>query len=84
MSDEVSPSTTLGNSFAPKFFYIHNSKIALKLERNCLKQDKLPFTQRNVVKVLLHTWSRDLTAYFTLKYCLFGAVKITKNVDPDK
>ena len=27
---------------------------------------------------------RDLNSEFTLKYCLFGAVKLTKNADPDK
>ena len=29
-------------------------------------------------------WSRYLNVDFTLKDCLFGAVKITKNADPDK
>ena len=28
--------------------------------------------------------SRDLQTNFTLKDCLFGAVKMTKNADPDK
>ena len=31
------------------------------------------------------TWSKDLNVDFTLKSCcLFGAVKLTKNADPDK
>ena len=29
-------------------------------------------------------WSKDLNADFTLKDCLFGAVKLNKNFDPDK
>ena len=29
-------------------------------------------------------WSQDLNADFTLKECSFGAVKLTKNADPDK
>ena len=65
-------------------FYIHNSELAVKFEENRLKQDKVPFTYRNVVKVILDTWLHNLTAYFTLKYCLFGAAKMTKNVDPHK
>ena len=65
-------------------FYIYNSKIVVKFEGNCLKQDKVPFSHRNVVKVILDTWLRNLTACFTLKYCLFGAAKMTKNVDPHK
>ena len=32
----------------------------------------------------LHIWSQDLNAKFILKYCLFGAVKLTKNADPTK
>ena len=32
----------------------------------------------------LYTWSRDLNSSFTVKHCLFGGVKLTKNVDPDK
>ena len=32
----------------------------------------------------LDTWSRDLNTDFTLKDCLSGAVKVTKNADPDK
>ena len=31
-----------------------------------------------------HKWSQDLNADFTLKDHLFGAVKLTKNPDPDK
>ena len=32
----------------------------------------------------LDTWSRDLNTEFTLKNCLFGAVKLSKNADTDK
>ena len=32
----------------------------------------------------LDIWSRDSNTDFTLKDCLFGAVNVTKNVDPDK
>ena len=60
-------------SFAPKFTYIHNSKIAVRFDRNCLKQDKVSFTDTNVVNVLiahkLDLRSRDLGINFTLKDC---------------
>ena len=60
-------------SFAPKFTYIHNSKIAVRFDRNCLKQDKVSFTHTNVVNVLiaykLDLRSRDLGINFTLKDC---------------
>ena len=29
-------------------------------------------------------WSRELNAKFTLKYCLFEAVKLNKNTNPNK
>ena len=32
----------------------------------------------------LDTWSRDSNTKVTLSYCLFGAVKLTKNDDFDK
>ena len=32
----------------------------------------------------LDTWSWDLNSDFTLKDCLFGGVKLTKNADPDE
>ena len=32
----------------------------------------------------LDKWSRDLSTDFTLKDCLFGSIKLTKNADPDK
>ena len=32
----------------------------------------------------LDRWSRDLNTVFTPKDCLLGAVKLTKNADPDK
>ena len=36
------------------------------------------------ISYLLNEWSKDLNTDFTLGNCLFGAVKITKNTDPDK
>ena len=32
----------------------------------------------------IDTWSRDLNAKFKQGDCLFGALKLTKNADPDK
>ena len=32
----------------------------------------------------LDTWSWDLNVGFTLKYCLFGAIKLTANAGPGK
>ena len=54
----------------------------------CLKQKSVSFLHKNVVNLCisytLDKWSKDLETYFTLGNCLFGAVKLTKNADPDK
>ena len=51
-------------------------------------QQIITFTTRNVVNLFIvcevNTWSQDLNADFTLKDYLFGAVKSTKNANPDK
>ena len=39
---------------------------------------------RLIIVYELDTWPRDLNTDFTLKYYLFGSVKLTKNADPDK
>ena len=36
------------------------------------------------ISCTLSPWLRNLIADFTLKNCLFGSVKVTKNADPDK
>ena len=67
---------------------MNNSRIRLELKGSCLKQGKVVFTPNIVINLFiayeLDRWSRDLNTDFTLKDCLFGAVKITKNADPDK
>ena len=48
----------------------------------------MSFLHKNVVNLYiiytLDTWSKDLNTDFTLGNCLFGAVKLTKNFEPDK
>ena len=48
----------------------------------------MTFTPRNVVNLFivyeLDRLSQDLNANFTLRGCLLGAVKLTKNADPHK
>ena len=36
------------------------------------------------ISYTLSPWLRNLNTNFTLSNCLFGSVKLTKNVDPDK
>ena len=59
-----------------------------KLSYNRLKQHKVSPTygnERNFFIVYkLDIWSRVVNTDFRLKYCLFKAIKLTKNADPDK
>ena len=81
------PPYTKTKSLSPKLIW-YNSRVKLKFKGSCLKQDGATFTPKHVVNLFtvyeLDTWSRDLNAKFTLKDCLFGAVKLTKNADTDK
>ena len=67
---------------------MNNSRIRLEFKGSSLKQDKSPFTPNIVVKLYivyeLNIWSQGLNDEFTLKNCLFGAVKLTKNANPNK
>ena len=82
------PPFTSNKSLSPKLVRMNKSRIRLEFKGSCFKQDKAPFISNNVVNLYivneLNIWSQDFNAEFTLKDCLFGNVKITKNADPDK
>ena len=82
------PPFTSNKSLSPKLVRMNKSRIRLEFKGSCFKQDKAPFIPNNVVNLYivneLNIWSQDFNAEFTLKDCLFGNVKITKNADPDK
>ena len=64
---------------------MNNTKIRLTFKRSCSNQEDISNIVVNLFIVYeLDRWSRDLNTDFTLKDCLFGSVKLTKNVDPDK
>ena len=71
---------------SPNMKLMNNSRIRVEFEESCLKKKKKKTcAPRDVVKFYflsiyeIDRWSLDLTADFTLKDCLFGAVKLTKN-----
>ena len=87
-NEKFTPHFTSNNSLSPKLVWMNNSRIKLEFKGSCLKQDKAPFIPNNVVNLYtayeLNTWSQDLNAEFTVKDCLFGAAKLTKNANPNK
>ena len=86
---KFAPPYTAKKSLSSKLAWMNNSRTRLEFKGCCLKQDdKTTFTPNNIVNLFivyeLNRWSKDSNAEFTLKDCLFGNVKITKNVNPDK
>ena len=46
----IRPPSTHDNSLAPSWSYI-GTKMRVKFDRSCLKQDKITFTHKNIVNV---------------------------------
>ena len=71
-----------------KLVWMTKSRIRLEFKGSCSEQDKILFTPNSLVNLFLvyelNTCSKDLNTEFTLKDCLLGNVKTTKNPDPDK
>ena len=63
-------------------------KFCLKYKGSCLKQKSATNTFRNRITCFivyeLDSCLRDLNSDFTLGVCLFGAVKLATNADPEK
>ena len=75
----------LNNSLVPTYTA---NKTRVKFHGGCLKQEKITFTHGKTVNIYivyeLIFSNRGYDDYPTLENCLFGAVKLTKNVDIDK
>ena len=62
------------------------TKIRVKFNADCLKQEKIAFNQVKIVNIYIVyeiQRSANINSYPTLKNCLFGAVKLTKHLDVD-
>ena len=88
MSDEsIKPPTKSNNSLEQYINYIVVTP-KIKFDGHCLKQDKVTFTHGKVVNICIvyeiNLWPFMQHSDFMLENSLFGAVKLTKNADPDK
>ena len=89
MSNEKVTNPYITNKIlSPKLLW-NKSRLRLRLGGSYLKQEHATRSTPNSVVNLfiaweLNIWSRDLDTDFTLKDCLFGTLKPTKNGDPDK
>ena len=69
----------------PSLDYV-GTKIRVKFNGDCLKQEKITFNQVKIVNIYIVykiESSANISSYPTLKNCLFGAVKLRKHVDVD-
>ena len=68
-------------SITPSKDYL-GAKIRVKLNGNCLKQDKIAHTRRKTINIYIAyeiSININISSYPTLENCLFGAVSLTKN-----
>ena len=79
-NETIKPPTTSDNSLRPTISY-YAAKIRVKFTGSCLNQDKVIFNHRKVVNIYIFYKlgaSGSNNSDPTIKYCLFGAVTLTK------
>ena len=84
--ERISSITTSNYSITPELRY-YGSKIRVKFNGSCLKQDKITYTHGRTVNIhIVYEIDKNynISSYPTLENCLFGAVSLTKNNDIDK
>ena len=87
LSDEsIKPLTSSDNTFTREIEY-YGTKARVKFGGSCLKQSKISYNYGKVVNIYVVYELGESKSYITdptIKYCLFGAVTLTKNADIDK
>ena len=69
------------------FPLLDRGKNRVKFNGGCIIQDLITYTPQTIVKIYIVydiTKKNPAISYPTLKNCLFGSVKLTKNPDIDK
>ena len=82
----IKPPTTSDNSLTSALSY-YGTKTRVKFTERCLKHPKIPYTHGKVVNIYIAYEFGASSSHNndpTLKYCLFGAVTLTKTADMDK
>ena len=73
-------------NFAPTFVD-HHVLPDISFNGHCLMNNTISIPKKVISLYMSYTiniWLRNLTTDLTLKNCLFGSVKLTKNADQDK
>ena len=85
MSDESTKPRTSNKTLNPSVDYV-GTKVRVKFNGDCLKQGKITFNDGKIANIyIVYEIERsvNISSYPTLENCLFGAVKLTKQVDVD-
>ena len=87
MSDERINSITASNYSITQELSYYGSKIRVKFNWSCLKQEKITYNHEKIVNIYIVdkiNQNYNISSYPTLENCFFGAVRLTKNVDIDE
>ena len=79
-NEKISSNITSNYNQAPSLAY-DNVRIKLKFVGALLKQDKITYNHEPIVTIyIFYRLSPSITSDITLENCLFGVVKLTKNL----
>ena len=85
-SESIKPPAASNESLAPALNYI-NTKLRVKFDGSCLKQDELTFTHKKLVNIdivnEIDSWPFNVGKDFAPGNSLFGAIKLAKDADFD-
>ena len=87
MPDKRINSITASNFSITSELSEYGSKIRVKFNGSCLKQDKITYIHGTIVNIYTAyeiSNSFSISSHPTLENCLFGAVRLTKNADIDE
>ena len=85
-NESIKPNSVSINIINPVLLSYWDTKMRVKFNGNCLKQDKITYTHGKVVNIYIVYEIFSYSSgdnYPTLESCLFGAVTLTKNADID-
>ena len=84
-NEKIGSTKTFNYCQSPRLVY-DNARIKMKFARSILKQNKVTYNHGPIVKIYIvcRLTLGTRSTGITLENCLFGAVKLTKNVDIDK
>ena len=86
-SKSTKPPSAPNNFLTPSLKYL-GTKLRVKPNESCLKQDKVTYTHKTIVNIYINyeinIKDSTIIADPALENCLFGTVTLTKNADIDK